>query len=334
MLRTRLAVSVVAVAATVAFGTVAAAGSGDDPGSAPPSTQPRPTAPPLTAPSAPASTAAPTVTAPASTAPAVPPTVGSQEPGSHAEVTDDATTLSPESRAAVLASLGFDETSFQCVASSFEPFVTDDAGAVATLQGCGVPIASVAAGAAAIWTRGQQAFDASPTPTGTPADQIPVEDALVVGLLFLVAPDALDCLARDLSSAPVSTDDAALAVLDSCGVSVASVVSGAEMALSTFGGSSATTLPAVTTLPSTAPPVGPSTTAAAPPSTAPGGTSVPVVTGVPLNDPAVGQIQELFADQGITLTAEQASCIAGGLGTVDTDNMASMAVLLDSCQVF
>lgn len=331
MLRRRFAVPAVAVAVTLALGAVAAAAGtgGDGSASAPPSTQPRPTVPPLTAPQGPAGT---TVPPPIS---AVPPTAVGEEPTAHDDGTDG---LSPEARAAVLVALGFDETSVACVGASFEPFLSDDAATVAILQNCGVSVAALASGAGAVWARGQQAFEVAPSTTatagGAPADQIPLEDALYVSLLFLVPPEALDCLAST-AIAPTATDDEALGVLTSCGAAISSLVSGVLLALPP-GEAGPPVLGASTTVAAvTAPPIvsSPSTTIVA--STAvPGGTSAPVPSGVPLDDPAVATIQQLFADQGITLSPEQAACIAGGLGTVDTNNMASMAALLDSCQVF
>ncbi len=343
MLRTRFAVSAVAAAAALAFGAVAAAGSGDGAASVPPPTQPRPTAPPLTAPVA--TVTVTTLMAAPTTVAATADTAGSQEPTGHEEdpsAADDAGVLTPQVRAAVLATMGLDEASFQCLASAVGgPIIVDDTAAATALQSCGIPVAAFVDGAAALWARGQQALDGAPAPSGSAVDQIPPDDAFFVGLLFLVPSDGLECLA-DAGLGPAATDDEALAALTACEAPISGIVSGIMLALidtDDLSGPPATTAPAVT-----APPVAPSTAAASPslpvvptvpgPTAAPGVTSAPVPTGVPLDDPSIAVVQQLFADQGITLSPEQASCVVGGLNSVNVDNMASMAALLDSCQVF
>lgn len=338
MLRARSVVPFVVAVASVAFGAVpAASAAGPGPDSTPPPTDPRPTVPPLTAPAA-------TVTVTEVTAPAPnpAPTVMPQEPTGHeegdeSESADDAA-LSPEGRAAILAAMGLDESSLACVSSSFDPFVTDDAGAVAILQTCGVSVAAAARGAADVWVRGQQMFEVTPTTAGTDSDGIPIDDAFFVSFMFMVTTDGLECIARDLPAS--STDDEALAALTACDASIAGIVSGIEMALTTLDGSTGpvpTVAGPTTTVAEAVPPATVAaipTTAAASVPAVPGGTTAPVPSGVPLDDPGVPVVQELFAAQGIVLSAEQAACIVGGLNAVDTNNMASMAALLDSCQVF
>lgn len=311
------------IAGLSAFVGAAAAASAPDGASAPPTTDPttetRPTIPPLTAPPAPASTAPPPgdPTTPTTTSAA-----NDLEPDSHDSDSDDIVAgpglVSPAARPAVLAAFGLDEQQLACVAASFTPAVTDDAATTAVLAGCGVSVAALAAGAVAVWQRGQELFDAAPPATGSP-DELTAHDAFVVSLLFLAPPDGLECLA---AQPPAASDAEARETLEACGMSVSGIVTGLELALVGVAPPTGPTTPGDPSVPAvTTEPAAPTTGAPVP--------SVP-----PADDPGVTTVQELFDDQGIPLDAEQAACVLGGLATVDLDDMSSIVALLDGCQVF
>lgn len=287
-----------------------------------PPTAPVPTAPPVTAPAPTA--ASPTAATVATTSSSV---VGGPD------TTDDSeeSGLSPESLAIALPIFGFDPARVQCIDAAQPALAADDAAVVAALQGCGIGAMPLLRGMVAVAQSSNTFLDATATTVALPPvpgiDELPREDAFMLGFMTLLTPEETGCLATGLAGATAEDDATALAIVQRCQVGL-----GFSLDLLLFGllgdtsaDPSATTLPIAPTVPVA------STVAAT------------TVTGSPTSllvapDGAlVDEFQaELLAEQGVTLDDQQAACVLSEIirgGDLDSDDLDSVFGLLEACGI-
>lgn len=155
----------------------------------------------------------------------------------------------------------------------------------------------------------------APGVPGTPAVPGALDPATVSAILAMLGLDvnSLACITAGVSGGVVTDDVGALPILQNCGLTLVGLLNGLAAV-----GSMAT--PGVT-----APPLPPPL----PGSTVPGVTA-PGVT----YDMMTQLFIDTFASMGMTLTPEQATCLAGqATSGIDTSDQAQILALLQSCNI-
>lgn len=145
------------------------------------------------------------------------------------------------------------------------------------------------------------------TPTvGAPAVVDPAMAQVVIANIGLTSAD-LACLDNGLDPMPAD-DQAALAVMQNCGLSLTGLLIG--LVLTGAGGQPE--------------PIDPTPTIAAAPTT---------VAQVSTGDPMVDFLQQQLASQGINLTTEQASCLVTSMGSINSEDMTAILTLFEQCGI-
>ena len=206
---------------------------------------------------------------------------------------------------------------FTCIAQEMMSVAEEDLGAVmGVMEECGVTLdqlLEVATGQATVeesapatgQTAVEEATPATTAPgTGTPLTGEPDADTITAVLEhFGIGSDDLTCIADGLAAATPGDDNAALLVLQECGLSLSTILE--AMAL-TQGA-----------------PTVPTTTIA-------GSDTPSATTGDMLTDLMIST----FESMGMTITPEQAQCLGeAAMGGVDTTDMTAMMDLLGECGI-
>lgn len=339
LLRVRLIwvplISAAVVAGTIASGVVGAGAAPSPVPNVPKTTiAMNPTVAPPTA-AAPTAAVPPPSTVPPLTAATVTASVVTIPPPTAVGVpTTDATGLSPESVAAALPLFGLDAAKLQCLVTALPPFGTDDATALAALQGCGVALMPLLRGIANLSQNSTVFLDPTattvPLPTVPGAGALAPEDAFYIGFLLLLLPEEAQCLADGLALAPGEDDATALAIMQGCTVPLGRTLDMLMLALESDAASVPTAPPSSAI---TAPP----TTVATGSTLAPGAPTT--IGSISPDDPVVDIFQEeLLAEEGITLDDQQAACLlsqidAGAIDLDATDDLATVFTALEACGI-
>lgn len=140
-----------------------------------------------------------------------------------------------------------------------------------------------------------------------PSDEEPVAVVDVLAAIGLEAAD-LECIESGLADATAAPGDetAALELLETCDVSLIELLQG------------------LVTLDADGPTEGPATT---------GSDDVVTSEAATSENPMVAQLQEMLAQQGIDLDADQVSCIVDNFDQLDLSDMNSIATVLETCGV-
>lgn len=151
--------------------------------------------------------------------------------------------------------------------------------------------------------------ETAPTENTSGAGEL--DQATVTAILGLlgVDPTSLQCIEDGLSSAVPDDDNAALTVLQGCGLALTDVLAGLV---------SVNDVASVGDLPTTPSVEGPDATG----------------TGVGSSSGIVEQLQQLLRDQyGIELTDDQASCLLDNVSGIDMSDMNATLAVFESCGI-
>src|SRR6478735_7474809 len=198
----------------------------------------------------------------------------------------------------LLTSLGLTNEQIGCLVANGANLDSEDMGQVMQLMTtCGIDLMDLMAVAESGGITGDTAVAVAGVPTTGSASS--VLDQL--GLTQTV----LSCVAAGLPNTTAGDDDAALKLLQSCGVSLDSLLV-AALSIASAEGTSVT--PGV-----------PTTLAVAPVTVAGTATTLGTDNGL------VDLLQQQLTSMGITLTDEQAQCIVDNMAGVDTSDLTAMA---------
>lgn len=167
---------------------------------------------------------------------------------------------------------------------------------------CGIQLDDLLAGGTDTGTNN----DLTASTLGAPGIVDPAMAQTVIANIGLTPAD-LTCLDTGLDPMPAD-DQAALAVMQNCGLSLTGLMIG--LVITGAGGQGA--------------PVDPTPTIAGVPTS---------VAQVSTGNPMVDLLQQELANQGINLTSEQASCLVSSMAAVNTEDMNAMLTLFEQCGI-
>ena len=212
----------------------------------------------------------------------------------------------------LLTSLGLTNEQIGCLVANGATLDSEDMGQVMQLMTtCGIDLMDLMAVAESGGITGDTAVGA---PTTVAVAGVPTTGSAssVLDQLGLTQ-TVLSCVVTGLPNTTAGDDDAALKLLQSCGVSLDSLLV-AALSIASAEGTSVT--PGV-----------PTTLAGAPVTVAGTATTLGTDNGL------VDLLQQQLTSMGITLTDEQAQCIVDNMAGVDTSDLTAMAGLLTQCGV-
>lgn len=207
----------------------------------------------------------------------------------------------------LLSGLGLDPEQTQCLVDNAASLDLEDMNAIMSLMTtCGIdPMALVAGGA----TVPEPAVGTEITVTGDDATLDPAAAAAVLVMLG-VEPTGAQCIADGLLAADApGTDEDSLLVLQDCGLTLNDLLAGV-IALNELAAGSA---------------VEPPSTEAGAPTTA--------GEGLASDNPMVAQMQEMLAQQGIELDADQVSCLVDNMADLDPNDMTASMAVFETCGI-
>ena len=205
----------------------------------------------------------------------------------------------------MLSGLGLDAEQTQCLTDNAADLDLNDMNAIMGLMTeCGIDPMSLVA------PTGSTPDSEGGTETTVAGDDT-VDPAAAVAVLamFGVDPTAAQCIEDGLTSSP-ATDEDALAVLQGCDLSLTDLLTGFVGLNSLAGGAEAD--------------------ASTPPDdSAPAGTGEAVAS----DNPMVGQIQDMLAQQDIELDDDQVTCLVDNIGDLDLSDMTASMAVFETCGI-
>lgn len=204
----------------------------------------------------------------------------------------------------IFGDLGITSEQGQCLLDSMSEVDLSDMSAMMTLiEQCGITMDQLLNMDPSVLDG--EADPSAPTSAGEPTPGA-IDPAAAQAVLELLGVESADiaCISDGLATAAPGDDNAALTVLQGCGLSLSELLGGlvAVDAVIVAGGTV-------------------STIAGAP------GTEDATSTGM------VDMLQDQLAAQGITLTDEQAQCILDNISQFDLDDMNSIVSVLETCGI-
>jgi len=217
-----------------------------------------------------------------------------------------------------LDALGLTPEQMECLfGSATSPDMQDTAAIMDLMVQCGINPMDLTAGVTAPTVPGVPTTVFSAVPT-VPVGPVDPAAAAAVLLMLGVDPTIAQCIEAGLSSAISPGDDnEALAILQTCGLTLNGLLTGIVAANAAAAASSVTTVPGLPTVP-----------------------VVPTIPGVPTTasgaapGPIVQQLIDTVQSQyGITLTVEQATCLLDNITTLDPEDAEAMLALMEQCGI-
>ena len=241
-------------------------------------------------------------------------TAGATEPGA-----GGGDVASPTTVPFNLDALGLTPEQMECLfGSASNPDMQDMTAIMDLMAQCGINPMDLTAGATAPTVPGVPTTVFSAVPT-MPVPGGPVDPAAAAAVLLMlgVDPTIAQCIEAGLSAAiPPGDDNEALAILQTCGLTLNGLLTGIVAANAAAAASSVPTVPGLTV---------------------PG---LPTIPGVPTTasgaapGPIVQQLIDTVQSQyGITLTVDQATCLLDNITTLDPEDAEAMLALMEQCGI-
>jgi hypothetical protein len=199
-----------------------------------------------------------------------------------------------------LTSLGLTNEQIGCLVTNGADLDSEDISQVLDLMSqCGIDLMDVMT----------HMGDSGETTTTAAASALDPADVLAVLAMLGITPPDAECVATGIQTTAGSDDEAALIVLQGCGISLDTLL----RALVQVNAQASGAKPEDATTPTAV--------------------AVPTTAVAPSGEPMVDLIQQMLADMGITLTNEQVSCIVETLGDGDPSDMTLMQSILSQCGI-